>query len=268
VIEYRPWLPETALLDGKIESAFNTAIENWLASWFLKDQRLMTLASRSFKEGEWKERTLRWDAGSNQISFHMDDKNWRLLFGELIRIPLGRKKLNEHDREFGDTLVDHFMQDVYEFTAGFFQLQFQKTDLQRVPAERYNAAEGTFVLSVIWNDGTPLFHLVIGEDLITSKRKALAYVEKWSGSNVQPRRDGVANQTVRLGALTGRAEISLADLEGLAPGDVLVLDQSMAEPISTTIDGIVCDDFPCHIEQENGALHFRIISNEENNKNV
>jgi hypothetical protein len=54
---------------------------------------------------------------------------------------------------------------------------------------------------------------------------------------IESRRDGLHEQLLEVEAMLGQIEVSLGELAGLAVGDVIVLDESLARPASLRVRG-------------------------------
>ena len=260
---HRAWLPESALFDGKLEGAFSEAANSELAKWFPQPLRLTTLFSRSFKQRDWAGPILSWSPTAEKISSLLDNRGWRLLIGELLGLSVGKRRITEQDRKAGNLLVDKFMQDACNFVQDFFGLGEQQWNFAERRGETRPAADGSCFFSLIWPDGTPLCHIVVSEQLVVRARQELSGAQISDQADVQPREQGLAHQSVSVGALTGKAQLPLLDLEGLAVGDVVVLDQSLSQPLSATVNGLVCEGLSGQLRRANNSLVFEVLEQDE-----
>lgn len=265
---YREWLPENALFDGKLEDAFNENATTGLAHWFLQPLQLTIFVSRSFRQRDSAEPIVCWTSPTEPISVVLDDKGWRLLIGEFLAIPVGKKKVMEQDRKVGNQLVDKFMRDVCRLGQDFFELDELQWSMDRQRGEPNLAEGGAFFFSLIWGDGTPLCHFVVNEKLVVRARRRLSGMPKPENIDIHPIARGLDHQCIKVGALTGRAELLLSDLEDLSVGDVVVLDQPLSSPLVGTVNGVFCEGLSGLLQQTDNTLQFRVLAQEEQYEHV
>jgi len=91
------------------------------------------------------------------------------------------------------------------------------------------------VCSVVMIGGMPL-HTLLEEPIVSALTRELPVPES-AREPLVPRRVSVGAQRVRLELWAGETQVELGLLQSLAPGDVILLDLEISEPLRLTING-------------------------------
>jgi len=259
VIAAKNWLPESAIFDGTLDTAFCAKAENVFKKWFMKSVDLTSLCSRSFKQNDRAEPCLSWTSDDGCISVFVSEHSKKLLFSELLQFQIGKKPLTVRDHELVDVLIEKFMQDVCENLAQFFEADVAQFAFDRNVKSSLASPGDWYIFSLIWNNGLPLFHMRVQKDLVINKRKSLSSIEFDTSMDIHSVADALTEQGIKFGAFTGTAELKLSELKDLMPGDVVVLDQDVGAPVTATINGQLCENISCYVEQGNDVYQLKIL---------
>ncbi|MEM9584753.1 MAG: FliM/FliN family flagellar motor C-terminal domain-containing protein [Pseudomonadota bacterium] len=254
----KPWLPEAALLDGKLEKSLHSLLMNWSGGWFHKSSDMTVLLSFALNNRETSKSSLFWKTPKGQISFLISEEGRRALFDCMVGPLPPPKKMNAQD----NALVDYIIIEAVEnLKPQLFQLfgcreNFEKEDPRRGLEELPSNAECVF--SILLGQKTPLLHVFVDRALVVAARRSMT-------SNPEPVQflnkidEGLDAQHVAVGARLGGAVLEVRDFMGLAVGDVVVLDRGIEEAVPVTADGHDAGSLSCEIVQTDAGATLRLV---------
>lgn len=156
---------------------------------------------------------------------------------------------NSRDREVFADIGRQATNDLAEFICA---IASPGADLEDLPPESLGNPEQSYrILGTDW-----ALELILDSAAQVRLRRHVA------GSRGRPAlgrlAEALAPETVELGCHLGEASLWAADVAALAPGDLIVLDRRIAEPLPLTVAGNVTAHGKASIEAADGALSVRI----------
>lgn len=252
------YVPETALSDQSLLRRIEAAASRWAAAWFPDPARLA--ATWTVPASPWQDDTehaafapLAIVDADRAIELHLDAASVIALAGSVFGRSLVASRLNGADRQ----LVQAMAADCFRALPAFLSEElpgFPEGELSTVagpgPTSRdlVDAALSWNLTSVSGHGG--LVHLRLSRERLAAWR--LAGIEP-SLTDVLAGKPGLvdvvatlSDRTVAVQTIVGSARLTAADLASLQPGNVVVLDRRIAEPLpvavnSRPVSGLTCE---------------------------
>lgn len=131
------------------------------------------------------------------------------------------------------------------------QSVWDKTDIEFVQASGHR-------LEIAGPAGCPPLSLFLSEDLfIRTVRAKLPLASR--SAPFRPALEALASLPVTLSAALGCCGITIAELENLAVGDVLIFDRAVDARLPLAIDGATAPNGACTLAQRDGHLALEIM---------
>ena len=227
------WVPDSALLDGVLETRFLNLSLDWARHWFAADTCLQVdVALNHFEDhcGDKVVTCLGAEEGDAIIGLATGGDE--VIARTMLAIPMKKGKPNVADRQLFQRMAEVGVQDFGERLAvivpkGGSLTQSTPTDLEK--GKRFVVSvsvAGRVVLDVSFACG-----------LAAALRKSLVEVPpvvRGCGSFL----DAIRFQTVRVGARLGASLLTVSEFDALAAGDIILLDQSVNDPVELTIEDV------------------------------
>ena len=250
----RPWLPETALAGGLGDALLADQVSQWSEKWIaageVKLMRGLGPVSdfRSPKGG-------RWLLHPEGIALWVDEAADMRVAALMLDHRIEARDLREGDRKLIAGLSERALADFCSLLAASFGVGGSVRWTPRaVVADKEWHAPRSAALAV---GGECLLELVVETDLLVQLVRKAA--KKPFTGKIQPFADGLRDQPVEVGAAIGRSRTRLDELTTLQPGDVLLLDRNLSEPVELAVNGAPSSR-RCVIDTEEAALRLRLIA--------
>jgi len=235
MIEARPWLPDSCLTSRRAVAAFDEAVCDWSAHWFVKPP--LKVAHRWAR---CEEKPAAGAAGLGPVKPVMPGLALQqrhdadlTVAAALLTLPASRTPLHAQDQELLRAAGSAILSDLAD--------RLSRLGKRSNGASRASAAE----------DGPDLFELRLDDDAGLAAVRLLAsselLVETIRGGvqrqrslpALTPRADAVAANRIECATRVGLARLPYSDLLDLAVGDVLVLDARREASFDLTVEGQV-----------------------------
>lgn len=215
------WLPDEAFSGPTLTGLFSGPVNAWAAEWFAG--ATVVVAAVAGRE------PLPAQPGVQQfqhgcITLSLLGAGKRRVLEAVLGLDLAQQTLTEADRHILDVLATEIVEDLGK------RLQ---TELGASDAPTTDRCS-TLVLSMA---GRELLAFRCPKHLLVPllKKRSIPSVSKRGG--LGSRMKALGGMPVVAEALLGHVELAVADIEGLAVGDVLVLDRSLTEPAELRLAG-------------------------------
>jgi len=222
----RSWLPSTAIQPEALGLPLGGVVQSWGEHWFVNEEASLV----ALYQDDWPA---------------AETTGWRTLDGASIALTaagrcavasgmLGRSiaphALQPNDRVLVDRLASECADDLVRRIA--------RVASGAAPADRIRAMpldpEDCSWWQVSLSGSRPLFRLATNrETAVGLARSLLPPARRAAVGSV---RSALANQPVSVSVALGRCKMNLAELESLAPGDVLVADRSTEAPLELLLN--------------------------------
>lgn len=214
----REWLPDSALFPSSLALEIDTAIHDWCTAWV----GAPCLSRESF--GKTEKGAF---PAARQIQLDLAQAGLDILIADVLGIEPSSPSLSSVEQQI---IADFRAALVADFDARISVL-FGLGDGHK------NEGSGTsFRIGLRHQSGVRFGDIHLCHDLLVTSRKRRAPAPRRPGIPLQSLSETVGHLQLELVALPGRAILPVADVRKLAVGDVLVLDQAVAQPISLCVD--------------------------------
>lgn len=239
----RPWLPEAALYDGVLAGAFEQAASHWAAEWFVNPPSVAIRISANANPDGVEALSVLAAPGLRLV---LDEKAAQAMGRTLLQLPGSARAITQADTALFRNLGSRCARD---FLASAAQTA---RDLTHLSSESVQAP-----IRIAVSVERAAFSLCLDRAVAIHMRKALAKPEPRTGE-LRARREAIAAQTIRLGALVGASQLTLGELHSLEHGDVIVLDRGPTDALPISVNGIAGDVPACALFSEQERLMLRL----------
>ncbi|HEY5723956.1 MAG TPA: FliM/FliN family flagellar motor C-terminal domain-containing protein [Allosphingosinicella sp.] len=232
-ISHRAWLPREALVGPEFRSAVAETVRAWSAAWF----PALRLEAREIEPGgrAWTDEgtALRWLGYAESVAIAATPVSAASLVARALDSGPGQKAETDRDRALLKGLEHGMFADLAARLS-----EALGAEARRRPAdvkEVWPAPEGATVRVV--DDKGEAFRLAVGLGELVAFRKSRIAKAPSPRQPLMARSSSLRPVRVDVEARLGKAQVPLSDLRGLVPGDVLILDRTLAEPADLSLAG-------------------------------
>lgn len=252
----RPWLPANATKDGVLTRALTDVAELWAARWFSAPKPISVRMSEAARQSLPSEST-RWVSPGGGILLALSPSAHTPIGCALLNLETGAQKLSSNDHSLLQRLSHKCVEDFANDVARLFGT---------APLARLDQREQLSGLRFSYTLGaaSQLLDLFVDESHAISARRSLITTATITGAArpLRSRKEAIAQQKIRVGAMIGSSQLGLGDLRTLQCGDVLVLDRGPADRLNVAIDGAARRETACTITRDGGELLMRLEATE------
>ena len=225
----RAWLPPEAISSDRLEPIIKDLIGKWSDHWFAAVSASATAAFQDDWPHGGSEAVWRSCLPVVSIACAPNAKN--LIAGAMLDVNVPPATIQAGDRELIEHLATEAIDDLLK-RVGELALEIRPEtgvsdsciDLNDCHWWEISLAPRRAVLKLAI--AAPAIVSIIKSKLVAPMAPKLGKLG-----------DGLGEQRVGLAANVGRCSISLAELQDLSTGDVLILDRSASEPVELTVNG-------------------------------
>jgi len=217
----RAWLPKDAFSLEAISACLSGPLTDWSGRWFAGSSAAVVAVHGEIGPSQASAPD-RLTVGAC-AALELSGRGKRRLLEAVLDIDLSNEPLNESDR----CLLDAFAKIIVNDLAAALE-----SDVLRDAA---TATPGALIVATVG----------VGErDVLTFEAPECAFVplikERRGGLHsasraIARRSEALKRTEIRAHGYLGRAEIGIGELEALSPGDVLILDRALAEPVELRV---------------------------------
>lgn len=228
------WLPIQALANDQILASISAAVTKWTGLWFgtAKFDLIDVEASYDYHPLNVRcETAQRYGGGLWLVNYEACAQKLALLALDAGSKNFAPTAGDQHLLSaFGKSIVDDFA-NMISHELGFEHSQY--------PDKAWTAAHGSLRLGLasasVSADLDTLMTLVIEGPALVAFRKRLIVADPVERGALSDRKSAVVRTPCTCSARFGFAKLGKSDFVGLEPGDVIMLDQLIDEPIDLTL---------------------------------
>jgi hypothetical protein len=243
------WLPRDALGQGSIEPILVRLLREWSDRWIV-DARVSAIP---IYQDDWppNAQKVKWRSSAAIATIALTESTQWSLAAALLGSPAAQGSLQPTDRRIIDNLVTVIVDDLLrllerEVDDGTRALMDTPIDFNG--CQWWQVTLGPSKRSFNLAIATPALVKILKRDLPVCAKRPMGTVAK-----------GLARQPVEIGVQLGGCSVTLNDIEGLGPGDVLVLDRLTEDPMDVLINGSRTP-FRCMIDEFEGRASLKLTS--------
>lgn len=230
----RDWLPLAAFNRASLRAAVDGAIEAWAGAWL--GTRRLGIVSWSPQAGDRRDDTdgAGWRARPTGMAMSMSRRARSRLLGWALGVGLDEVSQTDVDRQVLHGLEQRMVDDLFD------RLEAKLGTAATLPSASVAGEAlpaGGVVVGLGEGAGGALFSIALPVERLLPLMRSTLPAARRATAALQSRRLAVSSQPVQLAVRLGGAELSLAEAQNLAPGDVLVLDRSIAVGVELVLAG-------------------------------
>lgn len=223
------WLPEGALSSPEVLALVDGAVERWNRRWFSdwRVRRRGLLFVNAPAGGQIFASTPKFTIGAPGAAAET-------VMGQVMDMDVSRLELGDGDH----AILDALREEVFRDLARELDLVLAGEDV-KTPAGADDS--GPVLIDLADEDGRKILWIETSRGtLAETRRQTFPALANRPTGRLTPLRSAIADTTVALSATVGSAVISLPEARKLAPGDVIVLDRLLDQPIDlvAALDGV------------------------------
>ena len=255
----RAWLPESAVMDGALERRFAAIAHDWAAKWCVPGTAAELRLSRAEFGLPSAPGPRTWVSAQRTARLALTARAPAIIARGMLglkRLPPQKARM---DHDFLDALGTRAVSDFAEMAASLVPecRSLDREDAAAAPRPLEGRDGEGIILSVGLTRLGALFDLFLRLDLACAARRLI------SGPKPSPRRlgnvdDALLAQDVRVAARAGEGRLTLAEYSGLGPGDVLILDRTVASGLEVVINGRTIAGPRCDIRETGEGMALQI----------
>jgi flagellar motor switch/type III secretory pathway protein FliN len=212
----REWLPAGAFTTETLRAALAPPVEEWALCWF------GAAAAWIAEGGHGGAQTTSVSGAARGARVVLDGPGRRALLELALAVELGGASLNELDRRLLDAVADRLVEDLLE------RVERHLGD----PAAAHRGQPEASVRLASRAGDMGFLHVAAGALVPLLKRRMARYLPV---GTLGDRRRTLEAVPVAVEAVLGRVELTVDELDGLAVGDVLVLDRALDAPVDLRV---------------------------------
>ncbi len=229
-VRVREWLPREVMNHGGVRKTIEQAIAQWNAQWFLTSfaevagTRVAVADSRPESEGTG------WRVYRAAIAIRGSRAGLSRLVNRALDLRADLADLTAADRYVMNAIEGKILEGLAETLEVAFGVRGQTRSEPDKPADPL-ADGGGLVVSVVDPSGREVLTLALPGETIVRHVKASIPRTPGKGPALRPFSEALAEVNIPVEAQVGKVELTLAELNELAVGDVLVLDKRLDEAV-------------------------------------
>ena len=243
---FRPWLPADTAAPRLVLGALADMADAWSREWFAGEgMRAAGALVRVDARGELKKTV--WHAHEGGLAIGISASGIAALGAQVLGVPAAGER-SAADAALLETVGGECLDDIKKRSATLLRLAekgWTAADSQRAgPVHR---------LEIAGPLRSPVLTLELSADLFVALVKAKLPPPPVPAPLGKPA-EALAALPVSLSALLGRSAITVAELSGLAAGDVLVLDRALDAALPLAVGGTPAARGACTVSDDGTAL--------------
>jgi flagellar motor switch/type III secretory pathway protein FliN len=253
-LAWTPWLPEDVAVPASAQQALAEQVESWAREWFAGAPACLVGQLNRVAAPRSELRKTVWHGCSDGVAIGLPTLGAAALGGLVLGVSAAAGNRNAEDLKLLDALGKECLDGLKYRLAQLFGLvrpDWRPSDAGWGEAEVFRleiaiaARAATIQIALSLSRFARFLHGVL-----PSPEPAAPLGDAAAA---------LARIPIPLSALLGRCSLSLAELSGLAPDDVLVLDSATADPLPLAVDGTPLARGRCTIVEAGKGLALKIV---------
>ncbi len=242
---FRPWLPANTAAPQLALGALADMADGWSREWFAGEGlRAAGALVRIDARGELRKTV--WHAHDGGLAIGISAPGTAAIGAQVLGVAVGERPAA--DAALLETVGSECLDDLKRRAAAMLRL----SEKGWTPADGQRAGP-VHRLEIAGPARNPVLTLELSADLFVALVKSKLPPALAPAPLGKPA-EALAALPVSLSALLGRSAITVAELSGLATGDVLVLDRALDAPLPLAIDGTPAARGACTVSDDGTAL--------------
>jgi len=215
----RAWLPDNALGLDRARAVLEPGLAGWARRWLGEEVRL-GVGSVGACEPPAEPRTVRIAGADGRLAILLPPRGKRALLEALCGVDLAAVSLGPNDHALIDAMTTEIAEDLIAALGA---------------GDPARDADDTRLGLGLKLNGREFLTVEVPRAWFAARARALVPAVRTRLPRLARRRVAIGDSPVAIDAKLGRGSLSLAELRSLAPGDVVVLDRTVAEGVELVI---------------------------------
>lgn len=247
------WLPDSALLDGRIEAHIEHRLNAWFSARSTQPVQLsVTLAQTC---GERSASLPAWRTPDNRVSLTAAPDLDTLITEPIIGVPLNSRRWNKTDllvrSELAKITRSAFLDMLAEILS--VDLRSDAAPSQTTPPR----GDTSWSMTISLGNTGPLFDCSVDKQILSQLRRKLV-ASPSEKPQLHALSDGLQRQKVNIGAAIGSAQVSVREFKNLSEGDTIILDRPASSTLNLTLNAGIVQGIRCSVSEENARLELNL----------
>lgn len=248
------WLPEDVAVPASAQQALAEQVESWAREWCAGEPACLVGQLSRVAAPRSELRKTVWHGCGDGVAIGLPALGTAALGALVLGVSAAAGNRNAEDLKLLDALGKECLDGLKYRLAQLFGLG--RPDWRQSDAGRGDGAVFRLEIALAARAVT------VQVELSPSRFARFLHSVLPSPEPAPPLGDGaaaLARIPISLSALLGRCSLSLAELSGLAPDDVLVLDSATADPLPLAVDGAPLARGRCTVAEAAEGLALKIV---------
>lgn len=241
------WLPRQALEDGALEERLRRLCVDWSRKWLAGTVMPKVTVKQLQNSALYDAVEMCWSTEDGSIKMAIPGDGQKSLFSLMLSVNLPEEDLSPEDK----VLIEGVIRAGVEGLHILLQELFPAMKLLQpgaLPDPASTCQGGCFLIAVAFaGSSDPVFQLYVREGHMAQARRALMPLARECDIE-GGKHQGLALQRIKAGAIAGRAQLKISEIQKIAVGDIIVLDRDLTEEMELTIDQQAVRQAKCRIE--------------------
>lgn len=229
-VRVRDWLPQAAMDHDVVWQALETAIAQWDGQWFTTSYVEVAEMRSSATDSRLDDGGADWRTCRAAIAIRAGRGGLSRLVERALDLRADMPKPAEADRRLLDRFEERLLESLAEGLEAAFGVKDEpRADTYR-PTDPFSGDDGLLVV-LADSAGRDLLTVAVPGKVVFRHVKASLPRPQARTSSLRPLTEALADVDIPMRAQLGKVELSLAELNDLAVGDVLVLDRRLEQAV-------------------------------------
>lgn len=230
------WLPLNAAMNDEVRKRLDTAVCAWSSAWFGKTSVRLSKLEKGRRGHNSIDGGAGWQRYRSRLAISVSKRAVYQLLDLALDANLNQILLTETDRLLLDAFAEELLGDLTTRVEAALEIEGED---QRPPRSVIDAIgqPGGLIANLTDNQGSPLLAIAVPLEAIMPLYMATFPPARRASEPLQRLSAAVAPESLSLEVNLGQADLSMSELKGLAPGDVLVLDTLLSDSAAVCLPG-------------------------------
>lgn len=222
-----PWLPKDALEPACFERAISTLVGEWSEAWFVKVRASCRIKLRAVAANGPS--MLAWRQWGDECGVGIDEAGRLALAEAMLDRSIPATAVGPNDRPLLDNITKRCVEDL----LGRVGWLIDRDRSPEIVAAEFGGPTMTWEIGLKKANAT--LSLMVGQGALVRWRKSLA--PRSPTRALMPLAKALAPQPVEIAVGLGASRLTLAEVEGLSAGDVVMLDSKTGDVLALRAAG-------------------------------
>jgi flagellar motor switch/type III secretory pathway protein FliN len=226
---YFDWLPQCALNDPIIKVELEAIIAGWSQRWFADDGYVIESIKQQSSNNSLPSNVASWVQFGPSLSLRWEINEQISCAGHALDYSIDTDLLSDDEIQLLANFADHIAADLGECLENLFGSHAKN----HVSNSGSNPNKDSGEIELTLRNAKRSSKLIIGIDAQSFVRLRKKLCAPYTPAHVEPilLMEAIGPENVKFRVSLGKTNLAVSDLSHIAPGDFLILDSNINEPI-------------------------------------